>query len=58
MISKNSSNPTPAAEAKDGAPVASGTDWLHIAGLAGVVEGHISEEGLQLVMAALERDCR
>jgi hypothetical protein len=42
-----------ASEAQDGAPVAGGFNWFHVAGLAAVAEGHISEEGLERVMHAL-----
>lgn len=39
---------------KDSAPAASvGDNWFHVAGLIAVSEGHISEEGLERVMAAL-----
>lgn len=56
-ISKSSSIPS-CAEAKDGAPVATDSDWFHIAGLAAVAEGHISEEGLSHIMAALYGEVR
>lgn len=56
-ISKSSSIPA-ASEAEDGTPVAGSLDWLHVAGLAAVVEGHMSEEGLHHVLTALSREVR
>lgn len=49
--------PVNVAEAKDGFPVAN-VDWFQVAGLAAITQGHISEEGFQSVLAALERDAR
>jgi hypothetical protein len=54
-ISKSSSIPN-GAEAEDGSPVATGSDWFHVAGLAAVVQGHISEEGLHHILTALSRE--
>ena len=45
----------PAVE-QDGSPVAQGIDWLQVYGAAAIVEGHISDEGLQHVIEALRRE--